>query len=95
METGWFVYLTVIALLSPTDNNQPKYIPGDVIKTELIASAKGNTLSEREKNCHKGGKIMADSLQDIGKGSVKVFYTCVELPAIIEELQEEAYGPNL
>lgn len=93
METGWFVYITIIALAySPPDWKDEKYVPGDVIKSSLMASSKGNTLAEMEENCHKGGQTMVDILQAIGKDSVKVFYTCVELPKEIETIQNNVVG---
>jgi hypothetical protein len=93
METGWFVYITIIALAySPPDWEGEKYIPGDVIQSGVMANGKGNTLAEMEKNCHNGGQLLVDILQSTGQDSVKVFYTCVELPTEIEEIQNEAKG---
>ncbi|MEY3411509.1 MAG: hypothetical protein RIQ70_195 [Bacteroidota bacterium] len=93
METGWFVYITIISLVySPPDWNDEKYIPGDVIQSGVMASSKGNTLAEMEENCHKGGQEMIDLLQSVGQDSVKVFYTCVELPKEIEKIQNTPEG---
>ena len=96
METGLFVYITIIALAySPPDWEGEKYIPGDVIQSGVMASSKGNTLTEMEENCHKGGQSLVDLLQYTGQDSVKVFYTCVELPKEIEEIQNEAESDPL
>lgn len=93
METGWFVYITIIALTaSPPDWKDEKYIAGDVIKSQLMASSKGNTLEEMEKNCNEGGQKMVEILSNIGGDSVKVLYNCVQLPKEIEKIQNDAYG---
>lgn len=93
METGWFVYITIIALTySPPDWKDEKYIPGDVIQSGVMASGKGNTPAEMEENCHNGGQSLVDILQSVGEDSVKVFYTCVELPKEIEEIQNRPEG---
>jgi hypothetical protein len=92
-EMAWFVYITVIALASPIDNNEPYFVPGDIIESGLVAVTKGNSDTEQEQNCHKGGKTLENILETVGEGSVEVFYTCLKLPAVIEQIQEEAYGP--
>lgn len=92
-EMAWFVYITVIALASPADKVEPYYIPGDVIESGLVAVAQGTDSTEQEQNCHKGGKILENILETVGEGSVEVFYTCLNLPAVIQQIQEEAYGP--
>jgi len=85
--TSWFLILVMIALKPTLDDSTPKYIPGDIIKTQLMASGKGTTDTEQEENCNKGGSFMAEYLEQVGGGSVKVHFTCVKLPATIQEIQ--------
>ena len=92
-EMSWFVYITVIALASPIDNKEPYYVPGEIIESGLVAVAKGNSDIDQEQNCHKGGKVLENILETVGEGSVEVFYSCIKLPAVIEQIQEKAYGP--
>lgn len=92
METGWFVYITIISLAySPPDWKDEKYVPGDVIEYSLMATAKGTTPEEMEENCHEGGRLMVETLQAAGQDSVKVFYTCIELPKEVEQIQNDTY----
>jgi hypothetical protein len=89
----WFVILVVIAT-KPTLYGEPAYVPGDVVETIVMASAKGATPEEQEANCHKGGAILRDALQEAGQDSVKAIYVCEQLPASVEEAQTSKREPD-
>jgi hypothetical protein len=83
----WFVILVLIATKPTTDGKEPSYEPGDVIKAFVMGPGVGASLADQETNCHKGGALLRDRLQEVGQDSVKAVYTCALLPASIEEFQ--------
>jgi hypothetical protein len=81
MDTLWFVLMTVIATSASKDGEQPAYVPGDILSSNLIAGA------DTEDKCKKGAKILAAPIQQAAQDSALVAWSCVELDASVGVIQ--------
>ena len=80
MNTMWFVLITIILAQPVTDGSDGRV--GDVLQSSLMGAA------ETEEKCEVAGHATASVLERHGKGSVRVVWSCVDLPAHFAEAQD-------